>query len=106
MVILLAVPSMTPSSLQRCTKGKTWPVEGRQQAEGVKIFSRIYKFPGRLKLSLRGGFCLRGENSQVPKQALLGFLFVWFGLFVFLNFVLVGGTRFDLQKFHCFKAIV
>lgn len=54
----MAVPSMKPWSLQMCTKGKAWPVMDRQQAEGVEIFSRVYKFPERLKLSLIiRGFC-------------------------------------------------
>lgn len=57
-VILLAVPSVTPWTLQMCTEGKAWPVEDRQQAEGMETFFRIYKFPERLKLSLIiRGFC-------------------------------------------------
>lgn len=51
------------------TKRKAWPGDGRHQAEGEEIFSRIYKFPGRLKLSLLiRGFCWKAENSQVATR--------------------------------------
>lgn len=60
MVILLALPLAAPWSFQVCAdpEGKAWPVEGRQQAGGTGIISRIYKLPKRPKLSLViRGFC-------------------------------------------------